>query len=203
MPNRFCSYNNITTFSEFSIEDLKYVYEQLVSKMYGIPYTLYEKWEKDLNKVRNYILDKKFPYIDFLLSQFVRYKTLDNDQFRIPYLSAINNNPLKEQIYNEWLLKDRLYVTDFSLYFFDTSLLEGSIKDVSLLKKVKKGLSKESLLQQAKNNNLHISSYAYYFKTLKPIINKINVALIVEIASYIRKNSLYSRMKSIYGEELN
>lgn len=202
MYKKFYSYDDIVTFSEFTTEELKYTYEQLASRSYGIPYVLYPKWNEQLIILKNSLLDKKIPYIDFLLSNFIRYKTIDTFQFPIPYLNAINNNPLKEHLYQEWLLKHRLYLTDFSAYFFDTSLLNGAIRDNDLIKRSVKGFTKSNILRLARNNSLHMSSYAYYLGILRESINILMLPIVNEIHNYLVRTGLIEKMNCIYEKEL-
>jgi len=194
------SYNTITSYTDFSIEDIRYVYEQLASKVYGIPYTVYKKWDKELHILRDYIIEKKFPYIDFLLVHFLRYKTDNDAVYRHPYLSAINNCPFKEGIYTDWVSNGRLGLRDFSAYFYDTSLINSAKTDASFLKRFKSGITKANILKQAENNNLHWVSYAYFMQMLRDHIELIHAAKISEIKRYIKKEPIWSKLVDIYGK---
>lgn len=198
MTQKLYYYNNIVTFTDFTLKDLKHEYEQLAGRVFGVPYVLYEKWDTELEYLRNYLLEKRYPYIDFLLSQFIRYRTDDNVHFLIPYLPAINKSPIKEDLYLEWVSRDRLGIKDFSLYFFDSTLLVEARTDADRLRRIKDGHTLPGLIKQAKNCNLSLASYVYFFDSLKSRIDELKLSVINEILLYAKQTGLYDKMKIIY-----
>jgi len=189
--------------SDVTIEEIKLVFEQLIGALIDTPYSVYlDRWYEDLVNIRDFVVENKYPYVDFLLSHFVLYDTKDPN-FPYPYPGTIIRSPYRSKVYEDWLSKNRLGLKDFSLYFFNTKLyaLASLDKDfISGIKSYTENTTQISLTDYFSSvNELRYVTHAFLLDYLGKFFDENYRMYLFVIRSYLVDTLMFGQLKILYG----